>query len=471
MVLTVEALSCGNHDTIAKATREDNQFKVLKQVICQGWPQDKGDVPFEALPFWDYRDELSTYNGVVYRGERVCIPTDLRAATLKTIHSSHLGIVKCKQRARELVFWPGMNKQIEDVVGRCSACLTYRNKMPREPMIIHPVPSLPWSKVGTDLCELNGKTYLVLVDYYSNFIEVAPLKDTRTSTVIRHMKENIARYGIMDTLVSDNGPQYSSAEFKAFTSVYGINHLMSSPLHQQANGLAGKAVQMVKNIIKKCTECGDDIYLSLLELRNTPRDEETGSPMQRLMGRRGKTLLPITPNLRKPQVSDPSKVTSKLVAHRQQQKYYYDWNTKDRKEIGPGDAIRIQTPSGWKPAEVVGKARTPRSYIVKAGDSAREYRRNTEHLMRTREEPHKIVANEPKVAQPYSLVPGNQNPKIHVAPDAIGSGYAPCSPRRDSSTKCVNPPRDVPKVAKNEIRTRSGRESRKPKYLDDFVRI
>lgn len=184
------------------------------------------------MPFWDFRDELSTYNGLIYRGERTVIPTELRATTLKTIHSSHQGILKSKQKARELVFWPGMNKQIEDVVSRCSACLMHRNKPQKEPMIIHPIPSLPWSKVGADLFEFDNHHYLVMVDYYSNFIEVAELKrDTRSATVIKRVKENIARYGIMDILVSDNGPQFACQEFKDFTKSYGIEHITSSPLY------------------------------------------------------------------------------------------------------------------------------------------------------------------------------------------------------------------------------------------------
>ena len=120
-------------------------------------------------------------------------------------------------------------------------------------MIIHPLPSLPWSKVATDLFELDGLHYLIMVDYYSNFIEVASLKrDTTSRNVIKHLKENIARYGIMDTLMSDNGPQYTSAEFKSFFASYDIQHITSSPLYSQSNGLAEKAVQTVKNFFKKC---------------------------------------------------------------------------------------------------------------------------------------------------------------------------------------------------------------------------
>lgn len=177
-----------------------------------------------------------------------------------------MGMVKCKQRARELVYWPVMNKQIEDVVSRCSACLLHQNRPHKEPMMIHPLPSLPWSKVATDLFELDGSYYLIMVDYYSNFIEVASLKhNTTTRNVIKHLKETLARYGIFDTLISDNGSQYTSAEFKSFVASYGIEHVTSSTLNAQTNGLAEKSVQTVKNLMKKCLESGDDVYLALLD--------------------------------------------------------------------------------------------------------------------------------------------------------------------------------------------------------------
>ena len=157
-----------------------------------------------------------------------------------------------------------------------------------------------------------------MVDYYSNFIEVAELeRDTRAATVIRKIKENIARHGIMDTLVSDNGPQFACQEFKDFTRAYGIQHATSSPLHPQSNGLAEKAVQTVRSVLKKCTVSGDDEHLALLDLRNTPRVAEIGSPMQRIMSRRAKTLIPTSDNLRKPCIVKPSLVHRHLMEYRQ----------------------------------------------------------------------------------------------------------------------------------------------------------
>ena len=113
----------------------------------------------------------------------------------------------------DVVFWPGMGAQIEDTVSSCSTCSKYQRKNTKEPLLPHSAPSRPWERVGTDLCELNGRHYLVLVDYYSNFIEFDHLKETTSEKVIEFCKSQFARHGIPDIVISDNGPQFSSEKF------------------------------------------------------------------------------------------------------------------------------------------------------------------------------------------------------------------------------------------------------------------
>ena len=175
MVCAVDTLASSKHDKIENATNEDPPLQAVKELILNGWPETRQQIPTLANPYWDSRSELSTYGGIVFKGERICIPQRMIQETLKTIHSSHQGMVKSKQRARDIVYWPGMNKQVEEMVSKCSICLEYRDKPPKEPMIPHEIPSRPWAKVSCDLFELENKQYLVMADYYSGFIEVAQL--------------------------------------------------------------------------------------------------------------------------------------------------------------------------------------------------------------------------------------------------------------------------------------------------------
>ena len=464
MVCVADTLSCKIHNRLQEATEQDENLQEVKRCVIHGWPSTRSECSNVISLYYEYQDEISTYNGVLYRGNRVIIPKSMRSEMLKLMHSSHMGIVKTKQLARDLIFWPGMSKEIEEMVKKCEICLQYQNKQPKEPMIIHEIPSLPWNKVATDLFELDGNYYIVMVDYYSNFIEVSPLPDTKTSTVLKVIKSNIARYGIMETLVSDNGPQFSSEEFREVMKKYNIEHITSSPLYPQSNGLAERSVQTVKKMIKKCKATGDDVYMALLDLNNTPRDETIGSPAQRLMGRRTKTRLPTTEVLLKPQNVEPEKVKQTIEGYRQTQKYYYDRGSKPQPEIEPTDAIRIFTKDGWKPAEYVKPNENPRSHVVKAGDEAREYRRNSSFLMRTGEKPHHIIP----VPRPY--IPSRLAQQRTIRNDA-----RPSRPEQQKTIRNNARPSDpeqqrtINETPRPPETTRSGRIRKKPSYLKEYV--
>ncbi len=140
MVCVANTLASCKHATIAEATQKDRELHIVRELIINGWPEHKRQVPDEASPYWDYRDEMSTYNGIVYRGERLCIPKLLREDILKTLHTAHMGIVKTKHLARDIVFWPGMSKRIDEMVSKCPVCLENRDKNAKEPLNSHPVP-------------------------------------------------------------------------------------------------------------------------------------------------------------------------------------------------------------------------------------------------------------------------------------------------------------------------------------------
>ena len=109
MVCKVDTLAYGWHDRVEEATRMDEDLQTLRRVIFSGWPATKQEIPAAAVPYWDARDELSTYNGIVYKGERLVIPYSMRPEMLKILHTSHAGVVKTKQLARDRMYWPGVN--------------------------------------------------------------------------------------------------------------------------------------------------------------------------------------------------------------------------------------------------------------------------------------------------------------------------------------------------------------------------
>ncbi|XP_060075780.1 uncharacterized protein K02A2.6-like [Ylistrum balloti] len=259
-------------DEFQRETLKDPTLQELSIIIQEGWPDDKHQVPESVQPYFN---DLTLSNHILFKGDRIVVPTTVRKAMLKVIHEGHFGMTSCKTRAREALYWPGISGQIEDFVSKCDICCTFRNANTWEPLKSHDIPTGPWEKVGTDLFQFEGHSYLLIVDYHSKFVEMSILKDTRSTTVINHMKSLFARCGIPTEVISDNGPQYSGREFKQFSQEWKFKHVTSSPYHPQSNGMAERFVQTVKNMLQKAVKDGKDPYLALLEFRNTPG--ETGS--------------------------------------------------------------------------------------------------------------------------------------------------------------------------------------------------
>ena len=119
-----------------------------------------------------------------------------------------------------------------------------------------------------------------------------------------------SRYGILDTVVTDNGPQFSSQEFRQFTLNWEFVHVSSSPHHHKSNAKVESAVKIAKSLIKKLLKDNKDPWLALLDQRNTPTESIGTSPAQRLMSCDTRTLLLTATNLLYPKV--PESVTEKL---------------------------------------------------------------------------------------------------------------------------------------------------------------
>ena len=125
------------------------------------------------------------------------------------------------------------------------------------------MPQRPWQKIAVDLKEFKKAQYLVRVDYYSRYIELSKLESTTSEAVIDHMKSIMARHGIPEIIISDNGPQFSSQDFSFFSVEYGFSHVTSSPGHVSANDEAELAVctcnQRIASFSERPIHCSPDI--------------------------------------------------------------------------------------------------------------------------------------------------------------------------------------------------------------------
>ena len=389
-VLSVQSVSPTRMEELQRITSTDPTMQKLAQVIRHGWPMKCTDLPLDLAPYFPVRDELLVDKEIVLKSQRVVVLESLRRSYIEQLHKGHPGIEATKKRARDVVFWPTMTKDIERALSSCVPCNSTKPHQMKKPLKSHPAPELPWTQVSADIFEWNDMKYLVIVDAYSGWFETDTLHNMSSKTVIKKMKRLFAVHGIPELLMTDNGSQFVSREFHLFAKELGFKQVTSSPTYPQSNGLAENAVKQAKKLLEKSKRDGSDPMLGLLNLRNTPKDSNLGSPAQRLMSRRTQTVVPTSKKLFAPKVIPCNRVSQSIRKKRQQQKMYYDKSAKMLETLKENRAVRIQTTKGYDKLGVVKQiAKEPRSYIVES--DGMEYRRNRRQLLAV---PERIVKEE-----------------------------------------------------------------------------
>lgn len=277
---------------IKSETMKDITLKKLVSLINNGWPCKKSMVQDDIKQFYNFKDQLHVIDNVVFKLNSIVIPQSMRQSMLQHMHEGHLGITNTKSLVRGIIYWPCMNSDIENYIQNCQTCLKYRKSNTPQPLMPHEIPDLPWQKVGADIFQFESKYYVLIVDYYSEYFEVAPISSYHSKNVITQFKSIFCRHGIPVQIMSDNGPPFNSADFKNFCNSWDIQHITSSPHYPKSNGLAERTIGTVKNIFKKCKDSGSDVYLGLLMFRNTPKAENIASPAKLLMSRNLRCLVP-----------------------------------------------------------------------------------------------------------------------------------------------------------------------------------
>ena len=266
--------------------------------------------------------------------------------------------------------------QITQKVQQCPECAKAAG-VRKEPLMSSPLPDYPWQIIATDLFEIKGDKYLLIVDYFSRFPEVVKLTSTTSATVISILKSIFSRFGIPEVVRSDNGPQYSSQEFASFAASHGFKHITSSPLYPQSNGQAERAVQTVKQLLKKESA---NPHLALLSYRATPLPWYGLSPAELLMGRRVRTPVPQTDRHLTPQWPYLQEFREKDHKFKECQSRDFNKRHQVRKQPAVPQDTEVWVSSGAEPVpgRVIAQSDLPRSYVVDTPSG--QVRRNRRHL-------------------------------------------------------------------------------------------
>lgn len=369
------AVSPNKKKKLQEATKSDETLQMVIKYHKNGWPKSKWEVHELALSFWSLQSQLEMDEDLLFLNHRLIIPQKLRHRILSDLHAGHQGMEKLKIKARDLVYWPGITKDIEQIVKACKVCEKFQASNQKEPLIPHSIPERAWQKIASDILEFQGTSYLILIDYYSNWLEIKELKGKTALCVITQFKEIFARNGIPQELISDNMP-YNSYQLKEFAEEWDIVLTTSSPTYAQSNGLAERGVQLAKNMLRKAHEERTDIYTMLMEYRNTPLKTLGKSPAQLMINRSLRTKLPVTTKNLQPKIE--RNVKTMKEASQGIQKYYYDRGSKTLSPLRRGQTVVMKRGREWEPAVITKAHETPRSYILRT--ESQEYRRNRKDL-------------------------------------------------------------------------------------------
>ncbi len=362
-------------ETYQKSQAEDPVCQQVLQFCQTQWP-DKKDLEPPLIPYREQRGTLTVAEGILMQGKRIVVLKSLQLTTLEKLHGAgHLGIVRCRLRAKMSVWWPGISKQLAQFVTNCPKCA--RDSRPKkEPLIPTSLPDYPWEMIAADLFHLEGKDYMVIVDYFSRFPEVKKLRSTTSQTVINCFKTVFARYGIPETIRTDNGPQFSSKEFADFSKKYNFRHITSSPHFPASNGQAESAVKIVKRLLKDA----EDPFNALLSYRATPLPWAGRSPAELLMGRKIRSMLPMSKKELIPQWPYLRDFRRDNADFKRTQKALYDrrHGVQELPNIPDNTRVWVTTDDRITAGTTVRMADTPRSYLVRTPHG--DLRRNRAQL-------------------------------------------------------------------------------------------
>lgn len=431
---------------VKRHTRNDPVLSKLLDVVIRG---GSDNLP-ELKPYITKRSELSVQAGCLLWGRRVIIPPVLRKKLLQQLHTGHSGIVRMKELARSYFWWPGLDSEIEETARICSSCQNVRS-MP-QPAPLHPWdwPEEPWQRIHVDFAgPLEEKMFLIAIDAHSKWPEVSIMRSTTAEKTIEKLGEMFSRFGFPEQLVSDNGTQFTSQEFKTFLEINGVQHIRSAPYHPSTNGAAERFVQSMKHALKASQGQGSlhqRLNNFLLTYRNTTHSTTKATPAMLLIKRQLRTNLDL---LKPPRTKDIVLLNQEAQVERRKQR------AKER-IFHPGDHVLARNYSSgpkWMPATVLAQT-GPVSYTVSNKENV-VWRRHADQLHSGSSA--QVETSPVSGAGPFkqvSTVPPKQTQDEPLATE-------PVSPRPASSQIELSPPTTLIPTVTTSVGSPDGRTARR----------
>lgn len=282
-------------DEIREATAQDD---ILSQVMTA---VNSGEWSNQLNRYRLVASDLYVSNGLIVKNGCIVIPKGLREKTLEVAHSGHPLSAKFKSILRERVWWPGMPSDAENWVKACSVCATNGKPEKPTPMQRTLAPKTVWEAIAVDFngpySKFGGIYIFVLVDYRSRYIIARPVKSTSFEYTKLIFDEVFDREGFPQTIKSDNGPPFNGEEYRVYCSKRGIVNKYSTPLFPQQNGLAETYMKLINKAMATAVSTGNNYNEELqaaVRAHNAAANSVTRVPPEEVMlGRKVRRGLPL----------------------------------------------------------------------------------------------------------------------------------------------------------------------------------
>ena len=494
----VQDLSTISWTLLAYETARDSSLKYFLQHTDNA--THDVNTSHSASSLGPIKDSVYEHDGVLLYQDRVIVPTSLRRRILQHLHAAHQGVSSMENRARAIVYWPGMSNDIRDTRESCLDCHRNAPSQAATPPLPSPAPSTPFEAIFADFFDYGGRHYLVVGDRLSGWVEV--LSATKGSNLsgaqglARHLRSFFATFGVPEELSSDGGPEFTAKSTEDFLKLWGVRHRISSASFPQSNGRAEVAVKTAKRLLMSNTgpsgDLDQDSFLrAMLQLRNTPDPDCHLSPAEIVFGHPLRDALAfvnrlekfsnphIRPMWRQAWAAKEEALRTRLAHSTEALKEH----SRPLRPLAPGDRVFLQNqrgphPTKWDRSGVIVEVLDHDQHRVKVDGSGRVTLRNRRFL-RPYTPATPYIANRAPPSRPVEAQP--QRIEVPMSPPPTPAQAEPPTPESPNpdvapmvlSPSPVNPPliecdpadaQQQPETPAVAIRPR--RETRAPKRYE-----